>query len=333
MTRFTSIFASAAVSLVAALTGCTPSTIGDGNPPGPDAGNDPGPGGPDASCPAVNFTATAVVPSIQLLIDRSGSMDESIGNKSRYVAVRDALVDPANGVVTNLEGRAYFGASLYSTDSPCPKLYSVGRSMNNRSGIANLIASQAPAGNTPTGPSIDAAVADFVANPAPPDSPPVIVLATDGLPNGCNGGDGQQAAVTAAGGSYAAGIPLFVLAVGNGIADGHLQNVANAGAGVQNGQPNAKYYVANTPSELRTAFEDIIGGVTSCELAIDGTVDQAQAQAGTVTLNGTQLSYGSDWELGATGSTIKLLGQACTNLKTSQNPVVQASFPCGAVIL
>lgn len=333
MTRFAQIFATASVCFVAALTGCTPSQIGDGgNPPGPDAGNN-GPGGDDASCPAVNFTATAVVPSVQLLIDRSGSMDESIGNKTRYNAVRDALVDPANGVVTNLESRAYFGASLYSTDAPCPKLYSVGRSMNNRAGIASLIGSQNPGGNTPTGPSIDAAVADFAANPAPPDSPPVIVLATDGLPNGCNGGDGQQAAITAAAGSYAAGIPLFVLAVGNGIADGHLQSVANAGAGVQAGQPNAKYYVANTPSELRTAFEDIIGGVTSCELAIDGTIDESQAAGGTVTLNGTALSYGSDWELGPSGSTIKLLGQACTNLKASTNPVVQASFPCGAVIL
>jgi hypothetical protein len=277
----------------------------------------------------VNFTATAVVPSVQLLIDRSGSMDESIGNKSRYAAVRDALVDPANGVVTNLESRAYFGASLYSTDAPCPKLYTVPRAMNNRSGIATLIGSQNPGGNTPTGPSIEAAVAEFASNPPPPDSPPVIVLATDGLPNGCNGGDGQQAAVDAAAAAFAADIRLFVLAVGNGIADGHLQDVANAGAGMASG---AKYYVANTPSELRTAFEDIIGGVTSCELSINGSIDESQAAGGTVTLNGTTLTYGTDWEL-ANDNTIRLLGGACTTLKQSTNPVVQASFPCGAVIL
>lgn len=323
--------ASAAVCLVAALTACTPSQIGDDPVPGPDAATDPGTG-PAPDCPDINFTATAKVPSIELLIDRSGSMADPIGNKSRYGAVRDALVDANNGVVTNLENRAYFGASLYSTDAPCPKLYSVGRAMNNRSSIATLINGQSPGGNTPTGPSIDQAVAGFAANPPPPDSPPVIVLATDGLPNGCNGGDGQQAAVNAAATSYAAGIRLFVLAVGNGIADSHLQNVANAGAGVTAGQPNAKYYVANTPSELRTAFEDIIGGVTSCELSINGTIDESQAQNGTVTLNGTVLNYGTDWEL-VNGDTVRLLGQACTNLKTAINPVVNASFPCGAVIL
>jgi hypothetical protein len=322
----------AAVSLVAAITACTPSQIGDGDPvPGPDA-SDIGPPGEPEECPAVNFTATAVIPSISLLIDRSGSMADPIGNTNRYNAVKTALVDPGTGVVSALEARAYFGASLYSTDAPCPKLYSVPRAMNNRANIANLINSQSPNGNTPTGPSIDQAVASFSADPPPAGSPPVIVLATDGLPNGCNGGDGQAASVAAAAASYAAGVRLFVLAVGNGINDSHLQSVANAGAGVTAGQPNAPFYVANTPTELRTAFEDIIGGVTSCELMINGTIDESQAANGTVTLNGSPLAYGSDWEL-VNGNVVRLLGQACTNLKTSTNPVVQASFPCGAVLL
>jgi hypothetical protein len=30
---------------------------------------------------------------------------------------------------------------------------------------------------------------------------------------------------------------------------------------------------------------------------------------------------------------IRLLGQACETLKNSSNPQVQASFPCGSVIL
>ncbi len=324
-------FAFASVSLVAAITACTPSQVGDDPGTSPDA-SDIGPPGEPEECPAVNFTATAVVPSISLLIDRSGSMADPIGNKTRYAAVRDALVEPTNGVVSTLEARAYFGASLYSTDAPCPKLYSVPRAMNNRNAIATLINGQAPAGNTPTGPSIDQAVAAFAADPPPVDSPPVIVLATDGLPNGCNGGDGEAASIAASAASYAAGVRLYFLAVGNGINDSHLQKVANAVAGVAAGQPNAKFYVANTPTELRTAFEDIIGGVTSCELSINGTIDESQAMNGTVTLNGTPLTYGSDWEL-VNGNVVRLLGQACTSLKSSTNPVVNASFPCGAVLL
>ncbi len=290
--------------------------------------------GPDANCPAVNFTAKAVTPSIQLLIDRSGSMADPIGNTNRYNAVKNALVDATSGVVTKLQGKAFFGASLYSTDNPCPKLYSVGRAMNNRDAIATLINSQSPNGNTPTGGSIDQVVAGFAANPPPAGSPPIIVLATDGLPNNCDGNEtaGQAKAIQAAQASYAAGIRLFILAVGTGIADNHLQAMANAGAGVQAGQPNAPYYVSNTPQDLTNAFNQIIGGVLSCELMINGSVDQSQASGGTVVLNGMTLTYGSDWTL-SSPNTIKLLGQACENLKNATNPVVTASFPCGSVLL
>ena len=295
----------------------------------------PTPSGPDASCPAVNFTAKAVTPSISLLIDRSGSMNDPIGGTTRYNAIRTSLVDQTNGVVTKLQGKAYFGASLYSTDLPCPRLYSVPRAINNRDAIAQLINSQSPNGNTPTGPSIDQAVAAFAATPPPAGSPPIIVLATDGLPNECNSNDtnvGQQKSIAAAKASYAAGIRLFILAVGNGINDAHLQAMANAGAGVQQGQPNAPYFISNTPQDLTNAFNQIIGGVLSCELMINGTVDQNQAMGGTVVLNGMTLQYGTDWTLSGP-STIKLLGQACETLKNSTNPMVTASFPCGTVIL
>ena len=293
------------------------------------------PMGPDASCPAVNFTAKAVTPSISLLIDRSGSMAEPIGGTTRYSAIRSSLVDPTNGVITKLQNKAYFGASLYSTDAPCPRLYSVPRALNNRDSIANLINSQAPQGNTPTGPSIDQAVAAFAAAPPPAGSPPIIVLATDGLPNECNSNDttaGQAKSIAAAKAAYAAGIKLFILAVGNGINDAHLQGMANAGAGVLAGQPNAPYYISNTPQDLTNAFNSIIGGVISCDLMINGNVEPSQAAAGQVVLNGMQLMYGTDWTL-VGGNTIRLLGAACETLKASANPVVTASFPCGTVIL
>jgi hypothetical protein len=312
----------------AALAACTPSQFDKDPSNGPDAGADPG---ADAECPGVNFTAEPLVPSISLLIDRSGSMANSIGNTTRYRAVRDALVGPS-GVVTELENKAHFGASLYTTDSPCPRLYSVPRALGNRAAIEQLINSQNPGGNTPTAASIDQAVAAFAAAPPPADSPPVIVLATDGLPNSCTGGNGEAATVTAARSSFAAGIRLFVLAVGSGINDGHLRAVANAGAGVQAGEPNAPFFVANTPQELRSAFDQIISSVVSCELQIDGTIDESQAQAGTVTLDGIPLQFGVDWEL-VNGNVIRLLGQACTTLKSSPNPMVTATFPCGAVLL
>jgi len=321
------------VVTVVSLTACSPRVV----PGGPDSGGggDDGGGGGDA-CPAVHFMAMKTTPSIALLIDRSGSMDNDIGGISRYNAIKNALVDGTNGVVTKLQAEAYFGASLFSSDDPCPRLYSVPRALNDRNSIASLINSQNPSGNTPTGPSIDQVVADFAANPPPTGSPPAIVLATDGLPNTCtNGNDtttGKMLSVAAAKAAYSAGIRLFILGVGTGIADQHLQDMANAGAGVQTGQPNAPYYLANSPQQLTDAFAQIIGGVVSCDLMISGNVDPATAQDGTVTLNGMMLIYGTDWTL-VNGNTIELLGAACTTFKNSANPVVDAAFPCGSILL
>ena len=331
----------AAVTSVLMITlaadGCGGS-LDDGTGGGDDQGGGGGGGGGggatvDANCPSVNFMATQVIPSIQLLIDRSGSMGTNLQNTntSRYQAMRDALVG-ANGVVGQLQAKVHFGASLYSSDSPCPKLYNTGaRTLNNFQQVKTLIESQSPSGNTPTPGAIDQTVALFAANPAPMGSPPIIVLATDGLPNSCNGNDSQPESITAAKNAYTAGIRTFVLGIA-GVNDSFLQAMANAGQGVQQNQTNAKYYTANSPAELQMAFQQIIGGVVSCELTINGTVDPDQAKGGSVTLNGTQLMYGTDWEL-VNGTTIRLLGQACETLKSSTNPQVQASFPCGSIIL
>lgn len=319
--------------LALSLTACT-GTLEDGfatDPGNDDSGNDIIP--PDANCPSVSFTATQVIPSIQLLIDRSGSMNDRLPNTNttRYKAMRDALVGP-NGVVAELQSRVHFGASLYSADSPCPRLYSTQtRALNNLAQVQSLIDSQSPGGNTPTPGAIDQTVAAFAANPPPMGSPPIIVLATDGLPNNCNGGDTQNQSVEAVKNAYAAGIRTFILGIA-GVNDNFLQAMANAGQGVQPNQPNAKYYTANSPAELQMAFQQIIGGVASCELAINGSVDPEQAKGGTVTLNGTQLTHGVDWEL-VNDTTIRLIGQACETLKSTPNPQVEATFPCGAVLL
>ncbi len=337
MTRLTNL---AAVSSVFCLTlatmGCAP-TVGDDlsdEGGGSGGGSNTGGGGVDAgACASVNFMATQVIPSIQLLIDRSGSMGQNLAgtNTSRYQAMRDALVGN-NGVVASLQAKARFGASLYSSDSPCPRMYNTAnRDLMNFNQVKTLIESQGPAGNTPTPDGINQTVSLFAANPPPMGSPPIIVLATDGLPNSCAGADTQAESVVAAKNAYTAGIRVFVLGIA-GVNDGFLQNVANAGQGVAAGQPDAKYFTANSPQALQDAFEQIIGGVVSCELNINGTVDVEQAKGGTVSLNGTQLTYGTDWEV-VNQTTIKLVGTACDTMKSSPNPQVQASFPCGAVIL
>jgi hypothetical protein len=296
-----------------------------------DSVDDGGGGGTDASCPAIHFQPMPVIPSVVLLIDGSGSMDDNDIAPTRYGAVREGLVG-TDGVVNALESQVYFGASIYEAADPCPTLHSVARGLDNAAAIASLIDGYTPGGFTPTAPAIDQVVADFQADPPPAGSPPVIVLATDGEPNGCaDSTPNLGPSITAAENAYAAGIRLYILGLA-GLNTAFLQDMANAGMGVQPGDPDAPYYTANDPATLQDAFATIIGGVLSCDLAITGgTIDTAQAEDGIVVLNGVTLTYGVDWIL-VDGMTIRLIGAACDELTSSADPTVDASFPCGAVV-
>lgn len=289
-------------------------------------------GGDDASCPTLHAMQPHATPSVQLLIDRSASMTDSLGGTglSKYAALAQALIG-TNGVVPQLQQQVYFGASVYSDDLPCPKLYTVPRTLNNAAAIAGLINSQTPLGSTPTPPSIDAAVADLATSPA--GSPRLIVLATDGLPNGCGNTTvtTEAESVAAAQNAFASGVRLVVLSVGNtaGTAT-HFQALANAGAGVQPGQPDAPYYPVTTPQQLTAALQTVIAAPSAptCDFRLTGAVDPGTAANGRVVLDSVPLTYGTDWMIDADRTTLHILGNACLVLKAAMNPTIDATFPC-----
>ena len=301
-----------------------------------DDGSGSGGNGPDASCPAITFTPMPTTPSIQLVLDQSGSMSTTDILPTRYQAMRTALVDPTNGVVSQLEAKAYFGAKLYTCNGNAPQFTDVPRALNNAAAIRTTMNSLGPASSTPTAQALDKARTDFGTMAPPAGSPPIIVLATDGAPNSC-GGNMTQAqynaqSVAAAAASYAANIPVYVLAISaDNTLLAHLQDVANAGQGHMAGQPNIPYYPAANAAQLQAAFQTIINGVVSCDLKLTSSIDTASAMNGTVKLNGMTLTYGTDWML-VGGNIIRLTGAACAALKGSANPAVSATFPCGSVI-
>ena len=309
---------------------CIPDGSGSGTGSDPDA------------CPSVHVTATKTTPTVELLLDQSFSMRVAYGSSpSRWAAMVKALVDPTNGIVKTTANSVVYGVTLFTgVSGTCPQLTTRPRTLNNYAAISGLLNSSSWVSNTPTKESIDAVVADFAARPPMQGSPPIIVLATDGLPDTCtvpNPNDNEQVianaeTVAAAQRAFRADIKLFYLFVGNDQAGTHPQQMANAGAGLDPATGNAKFYVATDPTQLAQAFTDIIGGVLSCDLALNGHVDPDQAQGGAVLLNGAPLVYLTDWRLDPNGMMIHLLGTACTTLKNAMNPTVDATFSCGAVI-
>ena len=141
----------------------------------------------------------------------------------------------------------------------------------------------------------------------------------------------QNAYNTSVGGY--AHIPVYVLAMNIDLP--HFQELANVGQGVARsitGAGAVPYYpVANAP-QLQAAFQTIINGVLTCDLALTQPIDMTKAQNGSLTLQGQMLQYGTDWIL-VDPTTIRLQGAACDTLKSTPNPALQASFPCGSVLL
>lgn len=295
----------------------------------------------DANCPDVSLVGERTTPTVQLLLDQSGSMTSSFGGGlDRWESMVQALIDPQDGVVTQNAAAVVFGASLYTYDTgaggACPHITGVPRSANNLAAISQLLNNNQPVAETPTGDSIDVIVNDFMANPPAAGSPPIIVLATDGEPDTCeqpNPQNGQAEAIAAAERAYAAGIRLYILGVGNDVGAPHLQDMANAGVGNDPAVTgvDADYFTANSPAELSAQLQAIIGGVISCELDLDGAIDPAFVSSGQVVLGGETLELGTDWEL-VDADTIRLIGGACDDLLADPAQGVTATFPCGVVV-
>ena len=304
---------------------------GSGNPP-PDV---------DANCPAVHFTPMPTIPSIELVLDRSGSMGMSDIAPTRYQALETALFG-ASGAVTTKQADVYFGEELFSGDEPgCNDgppgslnvaNYSTPRALNNATVMSTLTSTHAPGGATPTAAAIGQAVHDFNATPPPAGSPPIILLATDGEPNSCGGGNDNNNSVNQVASAYASALQIRTFIIGLNLqgSTAYLQAVANAGVGQTMG--NAPYYNASNPQQLVSALNTIINGVISCDLTINQQVDPASAPGAIVTLNGMNLTFGTDWTLDPNGMVIHIVGNACTTLKNTPNAVVDATFPCGSVI-
>jgi hypothetical protein len=289
-------------------------------------------------CAAVEIQLEKQVPDVLLLLDQSGSMTAGFGGTDRWHAMYQTLMDPVTGVVKTLESEVRFGLALYtstggSAGGVCPILTQVPIALDNFAAIDAVFAPAVPRQDTPTGESIDAVTAELTALP-PPMGPRIIVLATDGLPDSCADPNALATAqsVASAQAAWTAGFPLYVISVGDDVQGGHFQDMANAGAGLPiGGATNAPYYRALQPSDLVTAFQEIIGGVRSCVFTLDGAVDPALAGGGHVVLDGNELTFGSDWRLNDQ-STLEVLGAACDALLAGGDHELKASFTCDAII-
>ncbi|HEX4339102.1 MAG TPA: vWA domain-containing protein [Polyangiaceae bacterium] len=360
-----------APSIVAGSSGGSNSAGGANEPPvfHVDAGT-----GTPMGCNDIDVGFEKLIPTILLLVDESGSMSDnkypSGGAQSRWRVLHDALLADG-GLVQTLASEVRFGFMGYTGDgtaATCPILERTDVFAASSDGTAlgafkNVYPEERPSlpysGDTPTGAAFRAAtkvLADY-AEPGPKH----ILLATDGDPDTCarpNPQCGQDEAVSAAEDAYAAGIGAFVIGISDDVASWHLQQMANAGAGLDvappdpgfyNGCPkdpavtpkyaasapanNAKFYKPADGAELAAALSSIVNSTRTCTFTLHGKVTAGKESQGSVRLDGTSLDYMAPdgWHL-LDAQTLEVLGASCDRIKTTSK-LLQVSFPCDSITI
>lgn len=316
------------------------------------------------TCASAEVRASRITPTVYLVIDGSSSMNAVFGGMgTRWGVLREALVGQ-NGVVPKLESVVNFGMTIYSNNDPmtCPAFAEVKPALKNFTAISAGYPAMETGGGTPTGEALQHVVdslPDF--NTVAPDQkvevPPIIVLATDGEPNGCAAGIicnwvdwanclGQllgslanapatyEATLAAVRAAKAKGISVWVVSLADGLnAIPDLQRTANIGAGLaEDANPGATIYSPRNPDELTGTLTKLIGDVVSCDVSLQGSLVVTRACEGTVTMNGTPLDCNNDQGWKAVDEKhIALQGKACEKFKSDPSVVLDARFPCDVV--
>ncbi|PRP96428.1 vWA domain-containing protein [Enhygromyxa salina] len=304
------------------------STAGDGDGDGDTAEAGTMDAGDTEACSVLDVILIPQTPTLVLLVDQSLSMDSDFGGDTRWNVVTNVLTDPNGGIVPQFEGNIRFGLALYTSDTndmnaPCPMLTEVSPALNNFGAIDTTLGSNAPLGDTPTGESLDAVWQTLDVLDVPGKK--FIVLATDGEPDTCavpNPNEGQPESVAAAQGAFAAGIQTYIISVGDQVSNAHLQDMANAGQGVQPGDPDAEFYQALDQAALVTAFDQILASVRSCQLDLDTPLTAEDAENCTVVINGNPVGLDdpNGWSLNDP-TEVELLGSACDTLQDGTSSV------------
>ncbi len=280
-------------------------------------------------------TMTVSTPDMLIVLDKSGSMNESITSQmngaSRISTVKSAL----DTILPATNTTIHWGLMTFPSDNSCGagKII-VGITPSDASAVETAVNAVTPGGSTPTPDSLTAALTYFNSIPVNPDGR-FVLLATDGEPN-CAPGDqmGSTAtqSVTAVATLKTAGIKTFVIGVGTDVSDSTtLTNMAVAGG-------TTMFYPATSPAELQSALAAITGSVqtVSCTYTLEATPPDPTKLA--VTLDGTAVpqdsSHMTGWDYSAgPPPAIIFYGPTCAMIQSGSAHTIAVDYGCGGPII
>jgi hypothetical protein len=286
---------------------------------------------PNHDCQSIGVDIANLRPTVQLLVDQSGSMASAYPDRNspqtRWSLVRQALFGVQGGVVKQFEHSVRFGVTFFTSHNGfsggvCPLLNEVSAAIDNFQALSGLYDRLEPDDDTPTGAALQNVVDRLQALPR--GGPQSILLVTDGDADTCEIPDpqgGQPDALAAAQRAFAAGIELTVLGISHDIGQQNLQQLANAGRGraldaVWGVDPGAAqpFDASDSVQGLTAQLADILQR-SLCTVALQRETNVVEARAGQVLLDGQALEYGaSDGFTIADSHHLTITGKACETL-------------------
>lgn len=294
---------------------------------GSGSGSGSGSGGEDIQvcdeAVAINFEQRKMTPDIMMVVDRSGSMNDSInGGNSKWNTIRPAI----NNLVSSKGNLVHFGLMMFPWNGECGGgQVRVNPILDNAGGISAALNSVNANGGTPTHQSLSRAKDYYDGNVINPDGR-IILLATDGLPT-CNSSIDQSVNVITA--LVQSDIKTYVLGFNSGDVNlNGLNQMANAGG-------TGQMYNASSPQELSNALDAILGEVTvpSCEFQLQQTPKNDVDI--NVTINSVEMVRDdpNGWKYDAVTKTIILLGDSCNSVKTGGANGIDVDLGCGGTTI
>jgi hypothetical protein len=242
----------------------------------------------DEICAEGSARATRLHPQVILLLDGSSSMTEAYGDTTKWAAMRQALVDPNNGVVKTMESLIEFALVIYAGEylnggGECPVPGDVvPHALNNYAAIEAALPAESPGRRTPTGEALDAVCRALPGISEEGTLPQYVILATDGEPNSCEGFGNRgstpdyQSVIDAVTRCCDNGVTVYVVSLASPTPEfqAHLQEVANIG--ICNQGDSAPVYSPQSPQELSDDLGHLIGGALNCDVLINGNIAEGK---------------------------------------------------------
>jgi hypothetical protein len=281
---------------------------------------------------------------VLIILDKSGSMGQQAdgtdcpgGGMACPTQKWPNMTTAINMVVGATQMDVNWGLKYFPNNNACAVNpgAAVMPAPNSAAMIMTSLGMTNPGGRTPTATAVSTGVTYLMGLMDP--NPKFILLATDGLPN-CMAGNAQTDASDAAGAEAAvaaaatAGIPVFVVGIGN-VAEAvtTLNNMATNGGKARAGDP--KYYPVENTADLVSVLTTISAQIATCTFVLN-SVPPVPNNIG-VYGDGTKIpqSPTDGWSYGTGMRSIILNGPTCDKVKNMQIKNVTTYFGCPGEVI